>query len=133
MARKALEHFAREMLDLSNRSGQAFVLSQDTRLRKAHFIIEELAALLKALAFRSEIAVLSALAELTYAVTRAAVVFDLPLTDGFEEVHSANMAIATEGKNNGSADQRADIRGVLTRYRTSQQEAKAREVGRTGL
>lgn len=109
------------------------MLSQDTRLRKAHFIIEELAALLKALAFRSEIAVLSALAELTYAVTRAAVVFDLPLTDGFEEVHSANMAIATEGKNNGSADQRADIRGVLTRYRVSQQEAKANASKGTGL
>ncbi len=131
MARKALEQFAEELVDLSNRAAQAFMIARDWRLRKTHFLLEELAEVTKGLAFRSEIVALTGLADLAYAVTRTAVAFDLPLTDGFEAVHAANMTVATEG--NGSVGRVVDTKDVLMRYRASQQEAKARAAEGTGL
>ncbi len=73
----------------------------DERFNRLHLIAEELAELGEALArgcdgtpedrLNYETAVLDALADLTYVVFGSAVAFDLPLANGFSEVHASNM------------------------------------------
>jgi predicted HAD superfamily Cof-like phosphohydrolase len=74
----------------------------DERYNRLHLILEETAELAAALAtgcdpnddesrLNYETAVLDALADLTYVVFGSAVAFDLPLANGFSEVHASNM------------------------------------------
>jgi len=89
--------------ELKHLSGELESLGKfDERYNRLHLIIEETAEL--AVAFHRgcdpndeedrldyETAVLDALADLAYVVIGSAVAFDLPLANGFSEVHASNM------------------------------------------
>lgn len=141
MATSALLHFAGELVDISSRAAEAFMLSRDRRLLRLHLLAEELGELARALGYRSEVATVDALADIAYVNTGTALAFDLPLTDAFEEVHASNMTKTpdatkhAEGKSGKGADYRpADLKGVLARYRASQRDTKKiTRKGSTGL
>lgn len=63
----------------------------DIRLLRAHLLVEELSETLTALEERNELALLDALADLTYVTAGTALAFDLPLPEAIEEVHRSNM------------------------------------------
>lgn len=64
---------------------------EDGRYLRAHLMTEELGELLEAMAAGDLVATLDALADLTYVVFGTAVMFNLPLSAAFAEVHCSNM------------------------------------------
>jgi predicted HAD superfamily Cof-like phosphohydrolase len=78
---KQSEKLAKELLDV-----------QDDACIRVHLIVEEgVHELAKALLEKDRVLVLDALSDLLYVLAGAAVVFDMPLEDGFNEVHNSNM------------------------------------------
>ena len=64
---------------------------EDSRLMRAHLMLEELSEVLKALAYCDRQDLLDGLADLMYVVVGCAVKYDLPLLEAFDEVHRSNM------------------------------------------
>lgn len=63
----------------------------DIRLSRVHHLLEELAELFIAMEAGNEEDTLDALCDLAYIVIGTAVVFGLPLAEGFAAVHASNM------------------------------------------
>lgn len=63
----------------------------DERFSRMHLIFEESGELAKAMAEGDIEGVLDALCDLLYVVLGTSVAFDLPLVEGFNEVHRSNM------------------------------------------
>lgn len=63
----------------------------DARLLRSHLILEEASEFVLAVANRDEVGALDALCDLLYVVVGSGVTMDLPLHEGFEEVHRSNM------------------------------------------
>lgn len=83
--------------------------THDTRLLRAHLVLEEAAEMLEALADRNQVGLLDALADLQYVVSGTAVAFKMPLGLAFEEVHRSNMT--KEVKAGGDKDVRCRKKG----------------------
>lgn len=100
----------------------------DPRLLRAHLMIEELGEVLSGLAERDEVATLDGLTDLLYVLAGTAVGFDLPLAEGFNEVHSSNMTKAQNGsvrlRDKGPSYRPPNLDGVLKRYRERQSYPK---------
>lgn len=63
----------------------------DTPYLRMHLILEEAAELMQAFVETDEEAVFDALSDLIYVTAGTAAVYDLPLQEGFAEVHRSNM------------------------------------------
>lgn len=83
----------------------AWKVSGDVRVLRAHLILEEAAEVLDAMILRTETLLADGLADLTYVTLGTAVAFDIPLMQVFQEVHRSNMT-----KKVGSG-QRVDDKG----------------------
>ena len=78
----------------------------DSRAIRGHLVLEETSEFLDALSKGDEVAALDALCDLLYVVYGSGLVLDLPLPDGFEEVHKSNMT-----KRPPKGDVRASVKG----------------------
>ncbi len=65
---------------------------RDQRLYRTHLLVEELGEALIALAEGDEVAFLDGLCDLLYVTLGTGVAMDLPLHEGFHEVHASNMS-----------------------------------------
>ena len=70
---------------------------RELRMNRAHYVLEECAEFIAALAKRDEVEVLDALADLEYVTVGTAVTFGLPLEEAFDEVHRSNMTKTPSG------------------------------------
>lgn len=99
--------------------------SHDSRLMRAHLILEEAAEAIKALASGDEKELLDALADLSYVTAGTAVAYDLPLAEACDEVHRSNMTKEVRAggdkdvrcRKKGDSYEPPDIEGILRRYR----------------
>lgn len=95
-----------------------------TRATRGHLCCEEVSELMKGLAGQDEEQILDALCDLLYVVVGTAVVYDLPLGEGFLEVHTSNMTkekqtsdpYANRVRDKGPNYQSPDLKGVLERW-----------------
>jgi hypothetical protein len=93
-----------------------------------HLLCEELAEVCDAMANKDEVSLLDGLADLMYVVLGTADVFNLPLAEGFDEVHRSNMSKERQVsdkdgervRDKGPNYSPADLRKVLAVYRKQQ-------------
>ncbi len=69
-----------------------FRVNGDGRLYRTHLLVEELGEALIALAEGDEVAFFDGLCDLLYVTLGTGVAMDLPLEEGFHEVHESNMS-----------------------------------------
>jgi len=97
-----------------------------TDMVRVHLIAEELAELALAIANKNQVGVADALADLAYVVLGAAVTYNIPLEEVFQEVHRSNMTKAVRGdedtrlRSKGAGYTPPDIAGVLEAARRAQ-------------
>lgn len=90
--RYIFEFAAKNLTKLSNKLELlANTFQNDTRITRLHLIAEEAGEVASALADNDEVALLDALVDLMYVTIGTAVTYDLPIIEGFEEVHKSNM------------------------------------------
>lgn len=97
----------------------------DSRLMRAHLMLEELGEVLVALARRDLVKLADGLGDLDYVVHGTAVAYDIPLDEISEEIHRSNMtkAVRKPGaydprlRNKGDSYVPPDIRRVLQEHR----------------
>ena len=65
--------------------------NKDTAYLRMHLILEETAELMNAFVNHDELGAFDALCDLIYVTAGTAAVFNMPLSEGFEEVHRSNM------------------------------------------
>jgi NTP pyrophosphatase (non-canonical NTP hydrolase) len=63
----------------------------DTRLRRAQILVEELAETIEAMAHCDEVAFLDGLSDLMFVTIGTAISFGLPITEGLTEVCKSNL------------------------------------------
>jgi hypothetical protein len=73
----------------------------DDRVLRTHLMLEELGESLQALAARDERLLFDGLVDLLYVLVGTAVAYDLPLAEGFEEVHASNMTKSRQNTGKG--------------------------------
>lgn len=89
-----LEHAADELCELSRRiEGLALTLKEagDTRLYRAHLVIEEASELVHALMSKNEVCLADAIGDLMYVAEGTAVTYDIPTKSVLDEIHRSNM------------------------------------------
>ena len=94
--------------------------AQDSRLLRAHLLVEEVSEALEALADRDEVALADALGDLEYVNMGTAVGYDIPLPEVFEEIHRSNMTKRKTQDGRLSKERNfspADIDSVMRRAR----------------
>lgn len=94
----------------------------DVRLFRAHLMIEELGELLVAMADEDETKILDGLVDVLYTVIGTGVTYDLPLGEGFKEVHRSNMTKPQKSKDNPRMRNKSgysppDLKSVLEKWR----------------
>lgn len=93
----------------------------NSRLMRAHLILEEAAEVMHALAEGDEVKLADGLGDLDYVVHGAAVAFGIPLDEVGQEIHRSNMtkAVRTPGvddprlRNKGASYQPPNLKKVL--------------------
>lgn len=99
-----LDEISDMMAPIAEELLKKFKETKDYRLLRAHLIAEEgIVELFSAMSSGDEVRVLDALADLTYVTSGAAVTFDLPLTEAFDEVHASNMTKEKQPKDKDQA------------------------------
>ncbi len=63
----------------------------DARFYQAHLMLEELSEVLEAMVKGDEVGLLDSLTDLIFVTVGAAVQFDLPISEAFEEIYKSNM------------------------------------------
>lgn len=96
----------------------------DTRLIRAHLMIEELSEVLLALARGKDLPLLDGLTDLLYVTVGTAVAYDLPLTESFDEVQRSNMTKTrrigdVRCRDKGVSYSPPDLKTILTNYKNS--------------
>ncbi len=86
-----LEHSANELQEIAAYMLGEFKRTKDARYLRCHLLTEELGELISAMASNDEVLALDALCDLQYVLLGTAVTLDLPLAEGFDEVHTSNM------------------------------------------
>ena len=103
-------------------------VDKDYRLIKTHLILEEVSELTEAIMRGDEEATLDALADSIYVIIGAAITFDLPLAEAFNEVQRSNMSKTVNGGSDprladkGATYSPPDLVGILARYRERQNQ-----------
>ena len=101
-------------------------VNEDTRVLRAHLLIEEVGEFVLALEKGDEHEALDALTDLLYVLIGTAVTFDWPLSEAFDEVHRSNMTKEKQPTDPSAARVRQkgpnysppDIKGILQAYRS---------------
>ncbi len=93
---------------------------------RLQLMVEELGEVANALGLVDEVGLLDGLSDLTYVVVGTAVAYDMPLSQGFDEVHRSNMtkdfknddhAFGKKGK--GANFSQPDLKGIIERYQAA--------------
>ena len=100
---------------------RAAIAPFNSRLMRAHLILEEASEVMRALAEKDDVMLADGLGDLDYVVHGAAVAFGIPLDEVGEEIHRSNMtkAVRTPGvedprlRNKGASYQPPNLKKVL--------------------
>lgn len=125
IATVALDQAAQQSLALSKQLKALMIAARnagDSRLIRGHLVLEETGEFLEALAKQDEVAALDALCDLLYVVFGSGLVLDLPLLEGFEEVHKSNMSKRppkgdVRAQDKGAGYRPPNLQAVLAAYR----------------
>ncbi len=129
MAAEECRTTAYELKALSTYLKGRYKVLKDLRLMRMQLMVEELGEVAHALGLTDEVNLLDGLADLTYVVVGTAVAYDMPLSEGFMEVHRSNMtkdfknddhAFGKKGK--GEQFSPPDLKGVLDLYKIAKGE-----------
>lgn len=120
----SLVSIGRNML-ITSSSLEPLVKGPDKRFLRSHLLIEELAELLISMGEGDQVGTLDAMADLLYVLLGAAITFDMPIVDAFDEVHRSNMTKEKQESDPSKDRVRVkgpnyvppDIKGVLERWR----------------
>lgn len=119
-----LQTIGRDLLDHS-KALELLCDHEDKRLLRAHLLIEELGETLIAMGGGRELDTLDGLTDLLYVLIGAAITFDLPLCEAFNEVHSSNMTKSATGprlRDKGSNYRPPQLAKVLKEYRECEKQ-----------
>jgi len=115
---------ARSTHETSERLLNAANTIGDDRLMQSALVLEETAEIMQSMADRDELKLLDSLIDTDYVVVSTAVQYDLPIEDGFDEVHKSNMtknscaAWKTGDRGKGRGYRPPSLWPLLTRRRT---------------
>jgi predicted HAD superfamily Cof-like phosphohydrolase len=111
---------------------QEHIADSDLRYLRAHLMIEELGECVNAMGLGDEVGVLDGLSDLLYVLFGTAVDFDLPLEEGFCDVHVSNMTKIRQTdddygprvRDKGPTFTPPDLQRTLDAYRESQRRGR---------
>lgn len=103
---------------------EEYRIHKDIRALRVHLILEEVGEFIQAVRLCNQVEMLDALCDILYVVIGTALTFDLPLQEGFNEVHNSNMTKQPSNEprvsDKGNTYRAPDLQRVLNLYRNSQ-------------